>query len=531
MTSLFLILIVTVIFTCVWLNRISARIGVPTLLAFIVLGIVCGNVGAIPLYLDNHDFAKNVCSVALLFIMFYGGFGTRWESVKPVVRESVLLASLGVVVTAALTGLFCHFVLRWGWTESFLLGAVVSSTDAASVFSILRSKKLGLKNNTAPMLEMESGSNDPAAYMLTAIMISLSNGTASGWSLVWMVFAQILFGAGLGYLIAKVASLVLRRVHFSNDGFDTLFIFAVAITSYALPDVLGGNGYLSAYIVGVMLGNEEFRGKKSMVGFFDALTGLMQVLIFFLLGLLARPSLLHRAILPALAISAFMLLVARPAAVFGILSPFRKYSAKQQCLVSFVGLRGAASIVFAIMAFTGVGNLNHDLFSIVFCIVLISISLQGSLIPQVAKKLDMTDSADNVMKTFNDYSEVTEMQFGSLDIAKGSHWCGKKVMELALPGNMLIAQIIRGRERITARGDTVLLPGDRVVLVTKAFDDSETFLLEKTVRKGGKLDGHAISEFQSDGLILLIRRDDEEIIPQGDTLLRAGDRLVILKSR
>ena len=183
------------------------------------------------------------------------------------------------------------------------------------------------------------------------------------------------------------------------------------------------------------------------------------------------------------------------------------------------------------MAFTGVGNLNHDLFSIVFCIVLISISLQGSLIPQVAKKLDMTDSADNVMKTFNDYSEVTEMQFGSLDIAKGSHWCGKKVMELALPGNMLIAQIIRGRERITARGDTVLLPGDRVVLVTKAFDDSETFLLEKTVRKGGKLDGHAISEFQSDGLILLIRRDDEEIIPQGDTLLRAGDRLVILKSR
>ena len=232
------------------------------MLAFIVLGIVCGNVGAIPLYLDNHDFAKNVCSVALLFIMFYGGFGTRWESVKPVLRESVLLASLGVVVTAALTGLFCHFVLRWGWTESFLLGAVVSSTDAASVFSILRSKKLGLKNNTAPMLEMESGSNDPAAYMLTAIMISLSNGSASGWSLVWMVFAQILFGAGLGYLIAKVASLVLRRVHFSNDGFDTLFIFAVAITSYALPDVLGGNGYLSAYIVGVMLGNEEFRGKK-----------------------------------------------------------------------------------------------------------------------------------------------------------------------------------------------------------------------------------------------------------------------------
>ena len=143
MTSLFLILIVVVILTCIWLNNISARIGVPTLLAFIVLGIVFGNVGAIPVYLDNHSFAKDVCSVALLFIMFYGGFGTRWETVKPVVRESVLLASLGVVVTAGLTGLFCHFALRWGWAESFLLGAVVSSTDAASVFSILRVRNWG----------------------------------------------------------------------------------------------------------------------------------------------------------------------------------------------------------------------------------------------------------------------------------------------------------------------------------------------------------------------------------------------------
>ena len=171
MTSLFLILIVIVLLNCIWLNNISSRIGVPTLLAFIVLGIVFGNVGAIPVYLDNHNIAKEVCSVALLFIMFYGGFGTRWDSIRPVLRESVLLASAGVLVTAALTGLFCHFALRWGWAESFLLGAVVSSTDAASVFSILRGKKLGLRNNTAPLLEMESGSNDPASYMLTAIMI------------------------------------------------------------------------------------------------------------------------------------------------------------------------------------------------------------------------------------------------------------------------------------------------------------------------------------------------------------------------
>ena len=531
MTSFFLILIVVVILTCIWLNNVSARIGVPTLLAFIVLGIVFGNVGVIPVYLDNHSFARDVCSVALLFIMFYGGFGTRWETVKPVVRESVLLASLGVVVTAGLTGLFCHFALRWGWAESFLLGAVVSSTDAASVFSILRSKKLGLKNNTAPMLEMESGSNDPAAYMLTAIMVSVVNSAASGWSLVWMVFAQIVFGAGLGWAIAKGAAWALQRMHFFTDGFDTLFIFAVAIAAYAVPDVLGGNGYLSAYIVGIMLGNEEFKGKKSLVGFFDGLTGLMQVLIFFLLGLLARPAMMHQAILPALAISAFMLLVARPAAVFGILTPFRKYPTRQQWLVSFVGLRGAASIVFAIMAFTGVGNLNNDLFSIVFCIVLISISLQGSLIPWVARKLDMLDARDNVMKTFNDYSEGTEVQFSQIGIVSGCDWDGKQVMELSLPRNVLIALVIRGTERIIARGDTLLKAGDKAIVVTKAFEDTQTYLVEKTVKKGGKRDGHAISEFNADGLVLLIRRDDKEIIPHGGTVLLAGDKLVILKSR
>lgn len=531
MTSLFLILIVTVILNCIWLNKISSRIGVPTLLAFIVLGIVFGNVGSIPVYLDNHSFAKEICSVALLFIMFYGGFGTRWESIRPVWRESVLLASAGVVITALLTGLFCHFVLRWGWAESFLLGAVVSSTDAASVFSILRGKKLGLKHNTAPLLEMESGSNDPASYMLTAIMISVINNSASGWSLVWMIFAQLAFGAGLGWCIAKLACLTLHKLSsFTTNGYDTLFVFAVAIASYAVPDVLGGNGYLSAYIVGMMLGNEEFRGKKAMVGFFDGSTGLMQVLIFFVLGLLARPAMLLKAIVPALAISVFMLLVSRPAAVFGVLSPFRKYPIRQQCLVSFVGLRGAASIVFAIMAITGTKMLENDLFSIVFCIVLISISIQGTLIPTVAGKLGMLDANENVLKTFNDYSEGTDIQFSSISISGRSEWDGKTIMELGLPPNILIAFIIRGNERITACGETLLKAGDNVILVTKSYENAEMFLMEKTVRKGSPLDGGSIRNCDTGGLILVVIRDNEDIIPRGDTVLQAGDRLVILKT-
>lgn len=528
MTSLFLILIVVVIVTCIWLNNLSARIGVPTLLAFMLLGIVFGNVGAIPVYLDDKEFAENVCTIALIFIMFYGGFGTRWEAVKPVVRESVLLASAGVIVTAALTGMFCHFALGWNWAEALLLGSVVGSTDAASVFSILRSKRLGLKNNTAPMLEMESGSNDPCAYMLTAVMISIVNGTSSAGATAWMVFAQIAFGAGIGVLIAKLASWALQQMNFSTQGFDTLFLFAVAIAAYAIPDVLGGNGYLSAYIVGIFLGNEEFKGKKAMVGFFDGLTGLMQVLIFFLLGLLARPSQLHRAILPALAISVFMLLVARPAAVFGILTPFRKYPFSQQCLISFVGLRGAASIVFAIMAVAGTTALNTDLFNIVFCLVLISISLQGSLIPWMARKLDMIDSTANVLKTFNDYTEEAELQFGEIQIGPESPWNGKAVKELGLPGNLLLVMILRGNQRIRPYGDTVLIPGDKVVTLSHSYNGGEASLYEKVVKPSSRRVGRKISEHPGNGLLVMVIRGQKSIIPTGDTVLEAGDRLVIL---
>ena len=280
-----------------------------------------------------------------------------------------------------------------------------------------------------------------------------------------------------------------------------------------------------------MLGNSDFPGKKALVNFFDGITGLMQVLIFFQLGLLARPALLHKAILPALAIFAFMLLLARPLPVMTILSPFRKYPFKQQALVSFVGLRGAASIVFAIIAMTDNPLVENDIFNIVFCLVLISISFQGSLIPWIAKKLDMVDADSDVMKTFNDYSEGTQMQFGAIEIAPDSNWDGKKVMELGLPKNMLLALVIRSGNRIIPRGDTLLQSGDKVIVVTKTFEDTETYLVEKTVKKGGKRDGRTISQTSGDGLTLLVRRGGEEIIPSGDTLLRAGDSLVILRSR
>lgn len=525
-----LVLIAVIIFTCVFLNNVSDRLGVPVLLCFILLGIVFGWNKTVFDY-NQYHVVEYICSAALIFIMFYGGFGTGWKSARPVVGESVLLATLGVAFTAGLTGLFCHLVLGWSWMEGLLIGSVVSSTDAASVFSILRSKQLGLKNNTAPMLEIESGSNDPMSYMLTAVMLSVIQGTASGAHVIWMVVAQILFGVLGGVVIAKAAALVLKRFHFATAGFDSLFIFATAILAYALPQLVGGNGYLSTYIVGIILGNTNFRGRKVQVHFFDGITSLMQVLIFFLLGLMADPSSLHKAVLPALAIFAFMTIVSRPVSVTAILSPFGKYPLRQQMLISFVGLRGAASIVFAIMAVSGGVALQHDLFNIVFCIVLISIALQGSLIPKVSSALDMIDSDENVLKTFNDYSDDADMAFSSIDVTEGSSWNGCLVRDLGLPHNVLLVLILRGVERLVPHGDTVLQKDDKIITCTRAYESaSEATLYEHPLSKNSRWAGRKISEYpyQDEKLIVLIRRGGQSIIPRGDTILENGDVLVIM---
>lgn len=520
-----------IIIICTLLNNASMKIGMPVLLAFILLGILCGNTGIIPINFEDYGFAEDVCTVALIFIMFYGGFGTRWETAKAAALPAGILASLGVVITAGLTGLFCHYALGWDWIESFLMGSVVSSTDAASVFSILRSRKLGLKNNTAPMLEIESGSNDPVSYMLTVIMLALLGADGNTPNVGWMVFAQIVFGAGFGVLIAQLSIFAYKRINFSTSGFDSLFIFAIALASYGLPSLVGGNGYLSAYIVGIILGNAEIQGKKNLVNFFDGVTGLMQVIIFFLLGLLARPAMMHKVILPAIGIFLFMLIVARPITVGAILGPFRKYPFKQQVCVSFGGLRGAASIVFAIMAFMGGGSaMEHDILNVVFCIVLLSISIQGFALPFVSKKLDMIDEEADVMKTFNDFSEETDLHFSEIIISEGNPWMDCKVKDIVLPKNILFCLIIHpDGSSVVPNGNTTLHEGDAVIMCTQAFRSEKAIrLIEREIVKGGPWDGKPLRECSTGKeQIVMIRRGDQNIIPNGNTIVQAGDTLFL----
>ena len=524
-----LLLIAVVIMACILGNKVSSRLGIPMLLAFILLGMLFGSDGLLKIPFDDYSFAEQICSAALIFIMFYGGFGTNWRAARPVASQAILLSTAGVVLTAACTGLFSRWVLNLGWAESFLIGSVISSTDAASVFSILRSRRLNLKDNTASLLEVESGSNDPFAYMLTVICLTVMGGDTDAGGFVRLLLAQIVFGLGFGLVIAAAALWVLRRYRFCTNGFVAIFVLAVAILAYAAPAAVGGNGYLSAYVVGILMGNQDLPNKTALVHFFDGLTGLMQMLIFFLLGLLAFPSRMPAVIWPALAVALFLTFVARPLSVAVLLTPFR-CGWRLQALVSWSGLRGAASIVFAIMATIYPSPLESDVFHIVFCIVLFSILIQGSLIPAAARRLRMIDENGNVLKTFNDYTDEIPVQFIRFAIPTGHPWAGKSLQEILLPPDTLVVLLLREDARIVPRGDTRLMPGDKLVLSAKAAGAYEGVnLTEILVEPGHPWIGETVARLPvgQGKLIVMIRRRDRVVIPSGTTAIQAGDLLVI----
>lgn len=523
-----LLLVACVLVLCIVADRFSDRFGTPVLLLFMALGMVFGSDGLFKISFDNYYATEQVCTVALIFIMFYGGFGTKWEAAKPVAAKAVVLSTLGVVVTALLTCGFCHLVLKMSLIESFLLGAVVSSTDAASVFSILRSKSLNLKDGTASLLELESGSNDPIAYMLTMIGLVLLKGEKTA-SIGYMLFSQIVYGALIGVAIAVLGIFIFQKTSIISEGIDTIFVLALMLLSYGLPLIVGGNGYLSVYITGIILGNSKINHKPALVHFFDGVTSLAQILIFFLLGLLAFPHKLPEVFLPALLIAVFLLVVARPAAVFLFLKPM-KSSVSQCLLVSWAGLRGAASIVFAIMVMASGIRLQQDLFHIVFFISLISVALQGSLLPFMAEKLHMVDAEADVRKTFNDYQEEAAITLMRFFVPHGHNWENKKISEVNMPTDSLALMIKRDGETLIPRGDTEILANDSIILSVPTYrGQMDVNLKEVVIDKNHSWCGKHIEELNlpDEVLIALVRRGDKNMIPRGKTRLEENDIVVM----
>ncbi len=516
-----------VIFSCIITNKFSNKLGMPALLFFMFLGMLFGSDGIFRLNFDDYNLTSKLCSIGLLFIIFYGGFCTKRIDNKKATVQAILLSSAGTVITALLTAAFCYYVLKMPFAESFLIGSVISSTDAASVFAILRSKRLNLKYNTAPILEFESGSNDPFAYMLTIIGISfLHSGRAD--SIIPMLISQIGIGILSGIAIAYFAIFVFKKTRILSEGTDTLFMLAVALAAFAIPDLTGGNGYLSVYITGLILGNSEIKNKISMIYFFDGVTALCQIVIFFLIGFLAFPHKIPESIIPACLIMVFLSFIARPLAAAIIMLPF-KAPLSQISFISWAGLRGAASIVFAILVVADSSALKYDLFHIVFIVVLISVAIQGSLLPFIAKRENMIDRFCDVRKTFNDYQQESAINLSIVKITDKHPWQGLQLKDINMSDNALVLLINRANEKIIPNGDTTLLPGDEVLTGTTVENTrSNINLCETTIDETHQWLNKKIKDLNcGDGfLIAIIKRGNMSFVPNGNTKIELDDTVV-----
>ncbi|MDO5689992.1 MAG: potassium/proton antiporter [Tissierellia bacterium] len=502
----------------------SSKSGIPSLLLFLTLGIICSIAG---ISFDNYEIAESFATIALIVIMFYGGFGTNWKMGKPVVREAAILASLGVVATALITGVFAHYVLKFPLLESMLLGSVVGSTDYASVSNILVSNQLNLKYNTASLLEMESGSNDPFAYTMTMLFLSLVAGTSV--SVPMMIGMQIVLGLLLGVLFALLVNKLLKRINLQKDGLAIVFVAAMALLTYSFTSVVGGNGYLAVYLFGIIIGNQTFIGKKDVIFFFDGFTELMSIGLFFLLGLLATPANILQTLPVAAILVLFMTFIARPVSVVGLMLPFR-LKGNQLITISWAGLRGAAAIAFAIMVVNSGVELSIDLYHIVFGICFLSSLLQGSFMAPISKKTDMIDPNDTVLTTFNYYSAKKPISFVKTRIKEDSTLVGTRVKDLNMVFDFIIAKIKRDEKSIVPRGEVVLQAGDVLVFSGEEYyDPYGQELIEFSISHGHPWVDHRIMDLNlpEDQLILTIQRGSNFVPAEGSTIIREKDRIIL----
>lgn len=525
-----ILLVACIIMLCVLAEKFSDKLGMPALLMFMFIGMLFGSDGILKIPFENFAAAENICSIALIFIMFYGGFNTKWQDDKSIAVKAITLSTMGVVLTAGITAVCCKYMLNFSWLESFLIGSVLSSTDAASVFAILRKNKLNLKDGTASILEVESGSNDPLSYLLTVVAISLL-GQGSQNNIFVMIVFQIVFGVMAGVLFAKLTIWILTKTKMVTDGLETIFMIAMVLGCYGVTSIIGGNAYLSVYLCGIIIGNSKIPYKKTLIPFFDGVTSLAQILIFFLLGLLTFPKQMVGFAPKALVIVVILTLIARPISVTVLMLPM-KCSKEQIGLISWAGLRGASSSVFAIMAVANGVAMEQDLFHIVFMVTLFSVGIQGTLLPYVSKKLHMVDESSDVRKTFNDYQEESTFTLMRMFIPKGHNWENRLIKDVSMPTGALSLMIKRGDKTIITKGDTKILAGDSLILNVPAYEPGDGEELQETViDKKHPWCNKNIAELNlsPNELIVMVLREGENIIPDGKTMICANDTVVTYK--
>lgn len=448
-------------------SKIAVKTGVPALLLFLGIGMLAGSDGPGGIHFDYPILAQSIGVVALAFILFSGGLDTNWTHVRPILHHGVILATIGVGITALSVGLFINLVLGFSLAEGVLLGSIIASTDAAAVFGILRGRSIRLRGELKPLLELESGSNDPMAVFLTVGMIQiLANPTLSPLALVPMFVLQMGIGFVAGVVMGQIAISLINWLSLEYDGLYPVLTIALVLIIYSTTAFIGGNGFLAVYVAGVTMARRDFVHKRSLRQFHDGVSWLMQIIMFLSLGLQVYPSRLGTVAVDALMVAAFLSFVARPLSVFLALS-YARIELRKKIFISWVGLRGAAPIVLATFPLLAGIEKADTMFHMVFFIVLASVLVQGSLIIPAAKFLRVYDDSEEVKSPMNEVMSDASISNDLLEltVAPNSPVEGRQIVELGLPASVLVIMLGRANDLIVPRGDTRFQQGDKVLLL------------------------------------------------------------------
>ena len=463
------------VFSAIIISKTGYKLGVPSLLVFLVVGMLFGSDG-LGLHFENAKQAQFIGMISLSVILFSGGMDTKIREVKPILLTGLLLSTLGVLVTTALTGLFIYYVshetgfdINLSLIVSLLLAATMSSTDSASVFNILRTQKINLKQNLRPLLELESGSNDPMAYMLTIVLISLATSASASAGQIAVDFAiQFVVGSITGFAMGKLGVLIINKIKLNNSSLYPILLLSIVFFTFTITDLLKGNGYLAVYIAGAVVGNSKIVCRRETQTFFDGFTWLSQIIMFLALGLLVNPHELLGVAPVAVLIGLFMMIVARPASVFLCLLPFKNLGFKAKTFTSWVGLRGAVPIIFATYPVVADIDGADQIFNIVFFITLLSMIIQGSTISWAAKKLNLNLP---LQKEGNDFGielpDEIDTTLKDIEVTEKMLENGNKIADMNIPKGTLVMIVKRGNRHIIPNGSLILQAGDKLLLISE----------------------------------------------------------------
>lgn len=476
------------LYVAVVAGKVAYRFGAPALLLFLGVGMLFGWDF---IAFDSPEFAQFIGMIALCIILFSGGMDTRFSDIRPIIAPGLVLATAGVITTAAILALIVWLIAPWiGFELSFpfsmLLAATMSSTDSASVFSILRSKKQGLKENLRPLLELESGSNDPMAYMLTLLMISIlsqTGNTGVGANIFYLV-VQLTVGALMGYLIGRLTVWSINKINLQNTSLYSVLLLAFIFFSFSFTNFIHGNGYLAVYIAGLVVGNNRITQKHTLTVFFDGFTWLMQIVMFLILGLLVntRELLQPEVLILGGLVGLLMIVVARPVSVLLCLLPFRKFTTKARLYISWVGLRGAVPILFATYPLIAELEQADLLFNVVFLSTIISLLVQGTTVSGMANVLGLAYTEKEASFTVNLQDDIssalTEVEVGKAMLASG-----RTLKEITLPENTLVVMICRDGDYFVPQGNTELSVGDKLLVISDRSEELATTYREMGIQE------------------------------------------------